>query len=372
MLKLDEVGPTRRLAGVMCLTLVCTGGGMAAWAAQPAVTVFAAAPPVVEWRRVETPEMRPTGVMIPAYGSHPPGTPADQIPATTAEMTPTGAMRVVMEPAPSQPVIWLEPPASSQLFRGVDFNGLTRAEARGERVSVEGELVRVMMVNPQAQIVIRDASGQEVTVASETPNSLLRQGINRQTLQPGMRLRMDGFRGEDGSIQARGAGFSSNGVRLATSDNYGNPLPAAQAPGAVIDRSPLSNSVVREGTQQSTPIQPPQRPTVITDPEWARRPGAAIITNPTWEQRPGAAELGAVFPERAIRMEQSGTVRLRCDVEASGAVSGCEVISEAPAGYGFGEAALRLQPFFRMKPTTPDGAAVGGARVEVPVAFRLQ
>src|SRR5262249_40205179 len=151
---------------------------------------------------------------------------------------------------------------------------------------------------------------------------------------------------------------------LVVNDNTGQPLtPAPTAPGAVIERSPFTNSVIREGAQ------PPTRPNATPRPEGAAPspPSPSIITNPTWEQTPNAGQISLVYPERAMRMEKTGNVRLRCGVSNSGAVSDCAVVAESPTGYGFGDAAVRLSPYFRMKPTTSEGQSVAGAKVDFPV-----
>jgi hypothetical protein len=40
-------------------------------------------------------------------------------------------------------------------------------------------------------------------------------------------------------------------------------------------------------------------------------------------------------------------------------------------GAGFGEAALKLAPKFRMSPRTNAGETVGGGRVRIPITFRI-
>jgi protein TonB len=50
----------------------------------------------------------------------------------------------------------------------------------------------------------------------------------------------------------------------------------------------------------------------------------------------------------------------------------CFVTEETPSNYGFGQAALRLAPLFRMRPMTGDGViSTVGASVVIPIGFRL-
>lgn len=77
------------------------------------------------------------------------------------------------------------------------------------------------------------------------------------------------------------------------------------------------------------------------------------------------------YPDAAQRISLEGRAVISCTVTAEGLVENCEVISEDPPGFGFGAAALRLSASFRMRPQTIDGVPVGGAKVTVPLAFRL-
>lgn len=75
------------------------------------------------------------------------------------------------------------------------------------------------------------------------------------------------------------------------------------------------------------------------------------------------------YPERAQRMEKGGSATIQCTVTAKGTVTACSVVSEEPADFGFGEAALKLSRLFKMKPKTEDGAPVEGGTVRIPLRF---
>ncbi|NBB52075.1 TonB family protein, partial [Rhizobium sp. CRIBSB] len=98
---------------------------------------------------------------------------------------------------------------------------------------------------------------------------------------------------------------------------------------------------------------PPARPSVISNPQWASRPAPQ-------------------FPDRAAeRGIEQGRVVLSCTVQPNGRVSDCSIVSEEPAGAGFGREALSAARRATLSPRTVDGAATG-ARVTFPVTFRLQ
>lgn len=96
---------------------------------------------------------------------------------------------------------------------------------------------------------------------------------------------------------------------------------------------------------------------------------AQVVTNPDWVRKPSPESMTRYYPEEAVDSSVSGRVRLSCTLRITGFLENCIVQSEAPAGMGFGEAALRLAPReFRMKPGTVDGKPVEKT-VQIPMTF---
>ncbi len=100
-------------------------------------------------------------------------------------------------------------------------------------------------------------------------------------------------------------------------------------------------------------------------------PPPSGLTKPDWAPSPTAAELGQLYPDRAQRLAVEGAATIRCVVQLNGALTDCQIIDEAPQGYGFGAAAVKAAARFRMRPATRDGEPVLG-RVTIPLKWRLR
>jgi len=98
--------------------------------------------------------------------------------------------------------------------------------------------------------------------------------------------------------------------------------------------------------------------------------GAAPLDSVRWTARPSAADFERYYPTRARNHYVSGRTVLACVVMQDQSLT-CEVRSEDPPGYGFGDAAIQISHSFRMAPQTTDGRPTVGGRLLVPITFRL-
>jgi protein TonB len=99
-------------------------------------------------------------------------------------------------------------------------------------------------------------------------------------------------------------------------------------------------------------------------------PGPAL-REVEWVSTPTGQDIASVYPPTAVKAGKSGAVLLQCTVAAEGSLDGCSVEIEDPVGLEFGLAAMELAPLFKMTPTAPDGSAVAGRTIRIPILFQI-
>ena len=138
------------------------------------------------------------------------------------------------------------------------------------------------------------------------------------------------------------------------------PRPPVNVPNDVPTIPPLPVPPVEKHIDEPKPPAPApeiKRPSVISRPDWARKPSGEDIAR--------------FYPERAQRMSVEGRATLSCSVTSKGTLADCSVVSEEPADQDFGSAAMRMAKLFKMKPQALDGSPVDGGTVRIPLSFRL-
>lgn len=100
-------------------------------------------------------------------------------------------------------------------------------------------------------------------------------------------------------------------------------------------------------------------------------PPAAPLTAVTWVATPTGQDIANVYPPSAVQAGKSGAVLLECKVASAGGLEGCNVQIEDPVGLEFGMAALELAPLFKMSAKAPDGSAVAGRTIRIPIMFSI-
>jgi TonB family protein len=91
--------------------------------------------------------------------------------------------------------------------------------------------------------------------------------------------------------------------------------------------------------------------------------------HPQTARRVTPAERAAAYPKAAFEKKISGEATLDCTADEDGREVDCKIIDEAPAGMGFGEAALALVTKERVKTKDAEGVSIVGKRFESGFSF---
>jgi hypothetical protein len=75
-------------------------------------------------------------------------------------------------------------------------------------VKFQGTITKMLWVNPHAWIYVDvkkpDGTVEEWMIETGTPNTLLRRGFTKESLQSGTQVTVDGYQSKDGSLRANG------------------------------------------------------------------------------------------------------------------------------------------------------------------------
>lgn len=108
--------------------------------------------------------------------------------------------------------------------------------------------------------------------------------------------------------------------------------------------------------------QPASSQTPSSIPSMGDRPGFM------WVIRPTTMPVDIFYPVPANEQSVAGRVALACTPRADQRMD-CQVASETPTGWGFGQAALGMSHSFRVEPNMRDGHVIGTPHGAVNLAF---
>lgn len=108
--------------------------------------------------------------------------------------------------------------------------------------------------------------------------------------------------------------------------------------------------------------QPPSHPLDL--PLDVEATAAALTSVPQNE------DMQREYPPLARMMGLPGRSVMTCKANLAGALEDCHVVSEEPAGMGFGAAAVRTAAYFRVRPASREGRPVEGS-ITIPMHWQM-
>jgi TonB family protein len=94
-----------------------------------------------------------------------------------------------------------------------------------------------------------------------------------------------------------------------------------------------------------------------------------LNVEPRWVYLPTERDIASVYPNGADSRHTAGEATVKCTIGGTGDLKACAVTDEAPAGEGFGSAAMKLTHQYRMRQHANDGSPVAGRSVELTMDF---
>lgn len=100
----------------------------------------------------------------------------------------------------------------------------------------------------------------------------------------------------------------------------------------------------------------------------AARPGRLVHLN--WAPSMRFSRLQRYYPKPALGARLPGVARLDCEIIRGDRVRDCRLLAEAPAGHGFGAAALEAEEVYRLQLREKGGKRIYGERITLNAHFR--
>jgi hypothetical protein len=106
-------------------------------------------------------------------------------------------------------------------------------------VKFQGTVTKMLWVNPHAWIYVDvkkpDGTVEEWMIEAGTPNTLMRRGLTKDAMKPGLEIVVDGYQSRDGARRANGRDLTlPNGQKLFLgSSGTGAPYDKEKRPGGI-------------------------------------------------------------------------------------------------------------------------------------------
>ena len=182
-------------------------------------------------------------------------------------------------------------------------------------------------------------------VASEIPQ---RQGFGAAALELRPTFKLTPATGPDGPIDSV----------MTIAVDFRAPAPRIDF-GAERDGGPTNGGDIADTKRQTSHI------TMFGEPFERRQ--ITMLNGPVWVSTATFDDWVRAYPTRAGGVE--GYAVAHCEVQKSGALSGCQLIKETPENKGFGKAALMLAARFRVSPQWAQAPGHADLWVDVPIRF---
>lgn len=327
-------------------------------------------PPAVLHRIFDFAEQRVPAALSSMWAAEPP------VQKTEARATAPAKVTVTLPPAPQPtPRPPESPPASSAPIHGASGRGGTPhgQPAQSRIVVVAAAILVAVLVS--GWVVYRVASRQSPPSPPGSEGSFI-AGVQEQPTGEMLNLRT-------------GPGQSFPAIRQIASSEVVTAMSLARAsdgglwhyvslPDGTVGY--VNARLVKVAAPAAPPppvVQPvniPQPPPLniapIGTPNSQVGAGPTVISHADVIREPSPTQISEYYPARARADRVQGQAIVECNI-SSDATATCELTSENPGGYGFGDAALSVSSLIGFRPETRNGTPVDGGKLRVPINFRL-